>query len=1079
MSDLDSFYGDADLSAISGVPLQAPAPPGHSYVPALLRGGLRGVLPSAGGFAGFSAGAATGAALGAPLDPFTFGGASVVLGGGLGLAGAFGGSYATERAQARVADAVTDGDYSRSAIQDATEHPTASLIGGAVPQLLFMRPSNKLALLPRALGATLGGGLEAGTEYARTGHVDPLNVALQAGFGAALDHNTSLGDAIGKGIAPLVGSITRGPSATLERMAAEATHRRALSEIPDADAHIQAAAAMALDPNISPETRAALIRSRALQAALGDRQTPDEIAASHVIEADAQTEASNPHVATPDTATAHGEALAKAIRSLDEGTPAPELDPRAAVRDWQMPDIGRDNWHWAIRQQESGGNAFAVSAKGAKGAMQVLDSTMADPGYGVAPAKDSSLKERDRVGSDLLDAYNRHFGNELLATAAYNAGPGRLEGWTDKAGRHHAGWLQTIGDPRKGEIGYAEFAERIPIKETRDYVHEVFRRMAKAPPRTPLLRPELFAEGGPLSMPELEGFAPIAGESWEDALARMQVTESGGAAGALWHPEIGDIDVPWGKPGTGESDGFGLAKLERFHPEVLHDLPARVAAMDVVSQTPNRIRLASADGQAAVSLNWQGDPTKPWLLTSYERKAPASTVDERAGAGGQDVSPGLGADATVAENGAQSQPAAAERPAPAPRPRRPRGPRSAPRSAEPVDALSFLADRGGLRDDEGHDLQGRGRLISGIISGRRRRGGSAGIGLPQFAPMGGHLFRKGGLSIDEAGELLHEAGFFTGDRPTTADVLDLLAASNTKPVHRPEDVVAAREAEMLARYGEEPHVVPEFDGPGQHAQGALHFDEPAGAGARAQAESLEHDLRVELFHGTKAPQFDAFDPAKTREGAIWFGPDAEHVKSYAEGGRTIRAELRSRKTLEATDQITDWVKSKQYHRDMPWAQDPELIANRDAGRMRISDLNASFFRWVKAEGYDAVHFPQDARWAVVDPTAIEIVSHGTGDEEIMAVDRAPSLDRGAETNPAIADRQRQQAELGAAAPMRAAAEQDGTLGLGLFDQADQPEFRLDPEGGAQSIRQILDDVDREEQAAATLRGCLVPPKGNA
>lgn len=100
----------------------------------------------------------------------------------------------------------------------------------------------------------------------------------------------------------------------------------------------------------------------------------------------------------------------------------------------------------------------------------------------------------------------------------------------------------------------------------------------------------------------------------------------------------------------------------------------------------------------------------------------------------------------------------------------------------PVDALTFLADRGGLRDDEGHALRTR---------SRGQGGGSR--DLPQFAPGGGHLFRKAGMSIDEAGEALHEAGYFQ-ERPTTSQVLDLLDRSATERQYRPQDMPAIETA---------------------------------------------------------------------------------------------------------------------------------------------------------------------------------------------------------------------------------------------------------------------------------------------
>lgn len=85
---------------------------------------------------------------------------------------------------------------------------------------------------------------------------------------------------------------------------------------------------------------------------------------------------------------------------------------------------------------------------------------------------------------------------------------------------------------------------------------------------------------------------------------------------------------------------------------------------------------------------------------------------------------------------------------------------------------------------------------------------------------------------------------------------------------------------------------------------------------------------------------------------------------------------------------------------------------------------------------------------------------------------APALDRGTATDPAIAARQRQEAQLGAEAPMRATAEQDGTMGTPLFDAADQPQFRLDEEGDPRNLGSLLDEIEAEEAELKNIRDCL-------
>lgn len=87
-------------------------------------------------------------------------------------------------------------------------------------------------------------------------------------------------------------------------------------------------------------------------------------------------------------------------------------------------------------------------------------------------------------------------------------------------------------------------------------------------------------------------------------------------------------------------------------------------------------------------------------------------------------------------------------------------------------------------------------------------------------------------------------------------------------------------------------------------------------------------------------------------------------------------------------------------------------------------------------------------------------------------------------DPAIAELQRQRAALQAAAPLRGenrtGQAQDGTMGLGLFDAADQPTFRMDAEGPEMSMPDLLKMLDEEQADIDTMRSCMVPmpkPKG--
>ncbi|MDR5898123.1 transglycosylase SLT domain-containing protein [Halomonas vilamensis] len=117
----------------------------------------------------------------------------------------------------------------------------------------------------------------------------------------------------------------------------------------------------------------------------------------------------------------------------------------------------------AIARRESAYNPQALSPAGARGLMQLMPGTAAqvsreiglsDPGlYGVL---DPELNIR--LGSTYLrDKLQRYSGNRLAATAAYNAGPGRVDRWLEE----------------QGVEDFDLFIERIPYRETRDYVQAV------------------------------------------------------------------------------------------------------------------------------------------------------------------------------------------------------------------------------------------------------------------------------------------------------------------------------------------------------------------------------------------------------------------------------------------------------------------------------------------------------------------------------------------------------------------------------------------------------------------------------
>ena len=137
---------------------------------------------------------------------------------------------------------------------------------------------------------------------------------------------------------------------------------------------------------------------------------------------------------------------------------------RESLVQYSVP-LGLDeNWVYGLIRQESRFIMDARSSVGAAGLMQLMPATaryvarrLNVPNY--TPARVNELDVNLQLGTGYLKMVLDDLdGSPVLATAAYNAGPGRARAWRSSLTR-----------PVEGAV----FAETIPFNETRDYVKKV------------------------------------------------------------------------------------------------------------------------------------------------------------------------------------------------------------------------------------------------------------------------------------------------------------------------------------------------------------------------------------------------------------------------------------------------------------------------------------------------------------------------------------------------------------------------------------------------------------------------------
>ena len=271
----------------------------------------------------------------------------------------------------------------------------------------------------------------------------------------------------------------------------------------------------------------------------------------------------------------------------------------------------------------NGDGTPVTSEVGAMYAMQVMKDTAGKPGYGVAPARNQSQEEYNRVGRELLGAFMREYdGKPELAWAAYHAGPGNLNKALKAAAEKGspANWLAELGPKTQAYVGknkkaYEAGEGRPPV------------------PTIAELQAQLEAD------PDLRS-RPAAMKKAQEELSRKHALYQKGKkesqvnanAEAMRHIENGGRYDSIPKEIRGRLDPKNWSGLRKYEEQLYSGDGPKVsdyATYQLLSGNPDRLRAMSEDEFYAERLNLS---LSDWQSFADMRGKPASTDKANPGA---------------------------------------------------------------------------------------------------------------------------------------------------------------------------------------------------------------------------------------------------------------------------------------------------------------------------------------------------------------------------------------------------------------------------------------------------------------
>jgi len=172
-------------------------------------------------------------------------------------------------------------------------------------------------------------------------------------------------------------------------------------------------------------------------------------------------------IGRPDLAVAAAKKAGYAgVNLIAEGYPIPDLPATSKTDTVETPLL------LAMTRQESAFDYAAVSHAGARGLMQLMPKTAALVSKLLHLPYSKKKLTTDKLynvtlGRAYIDGLLNNFsGSYVLAVAAYNAGPARVNEW-----------INAYGDPRSANVDVIDWVESIPIDETRNYVQRVLENL--------------------------------------------------------------------------------------------------------------------------------------------------------------------------------------------------------------------------------------------------------------------------------------------------------------------------------------------------------------------------------------------------------------------------------------------------------------------------------------------------------------------------------------------------------------------------------------------------------------------------